>query len=144
VGRKLMVWKSCKIHLATVIAVMTLIGSLVATPALVANGLGSAKPTLLEDKFDVPADQLVVTQEWVSRGFTEPTLKVYPRDWSKGEHAHPYSLLITPIAGRMEFIIADQRVVIEPGDELYYPGRAVMLARNLHAGESKVLISQRP
>ena len=50
---------------------------------------------------------------------------------------------MTPITGRMEFIIADVRVVIGPGDELYYPARAVMLAKNLHRGESKVLVSRR-
>ncbi len=125
------------------IAVLAIIGISVTLGAPVANGLGSAKPTLIEDKFDLPTDQRVVAQEWVSRGFTRPTVKVYPRGWGRGEHAHPYSLLITPITGRMEFIIADQRVVIEPGDELFYPARAVMLARNIHDGDSRVLIGRR-
>lgn len=138
-----MMWKSFKIRVATAIAVVMLIGTLVTPSAPVANGLGSAKPMLVEDRFDLPTDQGVVTQDWVSRGFTKPTVKAYPRGWSRNEHAFPYSLIITPIVGRMEFIIADQRVVIEPGDELYYPARAVMLAKNLHDGESRVLISQR-
>jgi quercetin dioxygenase-like cupin family protein len=43
----------------------------------------------------------------------------------------------------MEFIIADQRVVLEPGDELLYPRGAVMLAKNLHDGEARILISPR-
>ena len=85
----------------------------------------------------------LVTQEWMARGFTKPTVKVYRRGWARSEHAHPYSLLMTPIAGRMEFVIADQRVVVEPGDELYYPARAVMLAKNLHDGETRILISRR-
>ena len=124
-------------------AILVIIGVPVTLNAPIANGLGSAKPTLIKDKFDLPTDQRVVTQEWVLRGFTPPVVKVYPRGLGRGEHAHPYSFLITPIAGRMEFIIADQRVVVEPGDELYYPGRAVMLARNIHDGDSRVLISRR-
>ena len=132
-----------KIRTSAHIAVLAIIGISVTLGAPIANGLGSAKPTLIEDKFDLPTDQRVVAQEWVSRAFTKPTVEVYPRGWGRGEHAYPYSLLITPIAGRMEFIIAGQRVVIEPGDELFYPARAVMLARNLHAGDSRVLISRR-
>ncbi len=124
-------------------AILVIIGTPVTLNAPIANGLGSAKPTLIKDKFDVPTDQQVVAQEWVSRGFTRPTVTVYPHGWARGEHAHPHSLLITPITGRMEFIIADQRVVIEPGDELFYPARAVMLARNIHDGDSRVLISLR-
>ena len=125
------------------IAVLAIVGISVTLDAPIANGLGSAKPTLIEDKFDLPADRGVVARDWVSRGFDEPRVEVYQRGWGRGEHAHPYSLLMTLTTGRMEFIIAGQRVVIEPGDELFYPERAVMLARNLHDGDSRVLISRR-
>lgn len=135
--------QSLKVSTASRIAVLAIIGMLVTVGTPVANGLGSAKPTLVEDKFDLPTNQQVVMGDWISRGFSKPTLKIYPRGWAKKEHAYPHSLIITPIAGRMEFIIADQRVVIEPGDELYYPARAVMLAKNIHDGDSKVLISTR-
>lgn len=123
--------------------VLVMIWILVATEAAFANGLGSAKPTVAEDKFELPTDHQVVMQEWVSRGFAPPEVKVYPLGWSRSEHAYPDSLLMTPITGRMEFIIADQRVVLEPGDELLYPRGAVMLAKNLHDGETRILISPR-
>jgi hypothetical protein len=63
------------------IAVLTIMGISVTLGAPIANGLGSAKPTLIEDKFDLPTDQRAVAQEWVSRGFAKPTVKVYPRGW---------------------------------------------------------------
>ena len=132
-----------KVSTAYRIAVLAIIGISATVGTSIANGLGSAKPTLVEDKFDLPTNQRIVTGEWMSRGFAKPTVKVYPRGWAKNEHAYPYSLIITPIAGRMEYIIADQRVVIEPGDELYYPARAVMLAKNIHDGDTRVLISMR-
>lgn len=133
-----------KIGTSAWIAVLALAGITVTLDTPIANGLGSAKPTLVEDKFDLPTNRRIVAQEWMSRGFAEPTVTVYRRGWARGEHAHPHSLVMTLITGRMEFIIADQRVVIEPGDELYYPARAVMLARNVHDGESTVLISRKP
>ncbi len=142
-GRNKMKWGFRELRTSARVAALAIIGISTALGAPIANGLGSAKPTLIEDKFDVPTDQQTVTQEWISRGFSRPTVEIFPRGWGKDEHAYPYSLLITLIAGRMEFIIADQRVVIEPGDELYYPGRAVMLARNIHDGDSRVLISRR-
>ncbi len=118
-------------------------GASVAPSAPLANGLGSAKPTLVEGKFAVPTDREAVARAWLSRGFSRPVAKVYPRGWARSEHAYPHSLVMTPVAGHMEFVIADQRVVIGPGDELYYPARAVMLARNLHDGHSTVLVSER-
>ena len=124
-------------------ALLVFIGLSLFTVPAVANGLGSAKPTLVEDKFSLPMDHQIVTQDWVSRGFTKPVVKVYTRGWARDEHAYPRSLLITALSGRMEFVIADHRVVVEPGDELYYPARAVMLARNIHDGDTSLLISQR-
>ncbi|PYO33719.1 MAG: hypothetical protein DMD86_10260 [Candidatus Rokuibacteriota bacterium] len=61
----------------------------------------------------------------------------------KGEHTHPVHIIVTMIVGRMEFIIAGQRFVVEPGDELLYPAHAVHSARNLHDGASHMMESSR-
>ncbi len=63
--------------------------------------------------------------------------------WSKGEHTHPVHIIVTMIVGRMEFIIAGQRFVVEPGDELLYPAHAVHSARNLHDGASHMMESSK-
>ena len=131
------------LRLFVILAVLAIVSASITSRAPLANGLGSAKPTLVEGKFAVPTDLREVTRDWVSRGFAPPTTEIYPRGWARTEHAYSHSLVMTPITGRMEFIIADQRVVIGPGDELYYPARAVMLARNLHHGVSRVLVSRR-
>ncbi len=52
-----------KIRTLARIAVLAIIGISVTLGAPIANGLGSAKPTLIEEKFDLPADQRVVAQE---------------------------------------------------------------------------------
>jgi len=39
----------------------------------------------------------------------------------------------------MGCIIADQRFVIEPGDELFYPAHVVHSARNLYDGTSQTM-----
>ncbi len=64
-----------------------------------------------------------------------------PQGWSKGEHTHSVHILITIIVGRMEFVIADQRFVVEPGDELSCPAHAVHSAGNLHDGASHTMES---
>ncbi len=125
------------------IAVVALFAVSATLGAALGNGLGSAKPTLIEQRFDLPTDRPTVSEAWLARGFSKPTITVYPRGWSRAEHAHSDDLLVTLTTGRMEFTIAGHRVVIEPGDELFYPARAVMLARNLHDGDSRALISRR-
>ena len=125
------------------LAILVVVGVFVAPTVLLANGLGSARPTLVEGKFEVPIDRRVVVLDWTARGYSSPTLRLYPRGWARGEHAHATNMLITLIAGRMEFVIADQRVVVEPGDELLYPARVGISARNLHDGTSRTLLSRK-
>ena len=56
----------------------------------------------------------------------------------------PVNIIITVVAGRMEFIIAGRRFVVEPGDELFYPAHVVHSARNLYDGTSQMMeISKR-
>jgi len=43
----------------------------------------------------------------------------------------------------MEFLIAGQRFVVEPGDEFFYPAHAVHSAQNLYEGISEVMSSSK-
>jgi quercetin dioxygenase-like cupin family protein len=43
----------------------------------------------------------------------------------------------------MEFLIAGQRFVVEPGDELFYPAHVVHSARTLYDGTSQMLESSK-
>ncbi|MFQ5955822.1 MAG: cupin domain-containing protein, partial [Kiloniellales bacterium] len=123
------------------VAILVVVATFVVLKVAIADGLGSARPTLVEDKFGVPIDRQAVMLDWTSRGYSSPTVTLYPRGWERGEHAHPTNMLITLITGRMEFVIAGQRVVVEPGDELLYPARVGISARNLHDGTSRMLAS---
>ncbi len=102
------------------------------------------QPTFVKGKFDVPLDHEVVKQEWQALGYSSCQYEGKEKGWTserperhKGEHTHPSYILFAGIAGKMEFIINDQRFVLEPGDELFYPKDAVMAARNLYDGRSQ-------
>jgi len=78
----------------------------------------------------------VSTRLW---GYSHPVVKPYAHGWSKGEHTHPVHLVITVVAGRMELLMAGQRFVVEPGDELSYPAHRVHAAKNLSEGTSEMM-----
>jgi len=93
-------------------------------------------------KFAVPIDPDAVNSAWLLQPQGE-LLRARVVERGKGEHTHPVHIIVTMIVGRMEFIIAGQRFVVEPGDELLYPAHAVHSARNLHDGASHMLESSR-
>jgi len=43
----------------------------------------------------------------------------------------------------MEFIMAGQRFVVEPGDEIFYPAHVVHSARNLYDSTSQMLVGSK-
>lgn len=110
---------------------------------VLADSHGSNQPTFTKGKFAVPISRDDVTADWTARGYSKPEVKPYPQGWSKGEHTHPVHILITVVVGRTEFIIAGQRFVVEPGDELFYPVHAVHSARNLYDGTSQMMTSSK-
>ena len=95
-------------------------------------------PTFTKGKFAVPVDRDAVRADWISRGYSYVDVKPYGPGWSRGEHTHPVHLIITLVAGRMEFLLTGQRFV-EPGDELCYPAYTVHSASNLHGGTTQML-----
>ena len=104
---------------------------------LVTHAQDKSQPTFVKSKFDVPLDRDAVKQEWKRLGYAICKNGSKEKGWAKGEHTHPRYLLFAGKAGKMEFIINDQRFVLEPGDELFYPKDAVIAARNLYDGRSE-------
>jgi mannose-6-phosphate isomerase-like protein (cupin superfamily) len=127
---------------AQVAVCVIMVVSAIGGPVL-ADSHGSNQSTFTKDKFAVPISRDDVTADWTARGYSKPEVKPYPQGWSKGEHTHPVHILITVVAGRMEFIMAGQRFVVEPGDELFYPAHVVHSARNLYDGTSQMMTSSK-
>ena len=128
---------------AQFVVCLTMIVGALASP-LAARAQDETQPTFVKGKFDLPLDHEVVKQEWKGLGYFRCAFEGREKGWTselperqKGEHTHPSYILFAGIAGKMEFIINDQRFVLEPGDELFYPKDAVMAARNLYDGRSQ-------
>ena len=110
----------------------------VLTSPLVAHGQDETQPTFVKGRFDVPLDREAVKQEWKALGYSRCEFSGKEKGWSSERpHTHPLYILFARIDGKMEFIINDQRFVLEPGDELFYPKDAVIAARNLYDGRSE-------
>jgi hypothetical protein len=125
-----------------VVVYVALVISVMVGPG-VAETQESHPPTFTKGKFAVPVNRDAVTVDWTARGYSHPVVKPYAPGWSKGEHTHPVHLVITVVAGRMEFLMAGQRFVVEPGDELSYPAHIVHAAKNLDAGTSEMMESSK-
>jgi mannose-6-phosphate isomerase-like protein (cupin superfamily) len=97
--------------------------------------------TFTKDKFALPLSQEIVKADWTARGYSDPRAQYYAQGWTKGEHSHPVSLIMTIVTGRMEFVFAARRFVIDPGDELFYPAYTVHAARNLYDGTTQMMES---
>jgi quercetin dioxygenase-like cupin family protein len=91
----------------------------------------------------VPINLEKVEQAWTARGYSTPRIRSYPQGWSRSEHTHPASLIMTVLSGRMEFTFAAQRFVLEPGDELSYAANTVHSAKNLHDGPTQMVESEK-
>ena len=123
---------------AVVVAVMAV--SVIVGPGLADPDVDN-RPTFTKGKFAVPISRDDVTADWMARGYSKPEVKPYAPEWSRGEHTHPVDIIITVVVGQMEFIIAGQRFVVEPGDEIFYPAHVVHSARNLYDGTSQMMSS---
>lgn len=92
-------------------------------------------------KFTLPINRGDVKADWIKRGYPAPTLESYLPGWHRGDHTHPWKLLITVVTGVMEFTVEGKRFVVEPGDELSYPAGAMMTGTNVYGGTSEILTS---
>jgi mannose-6-phosphate isomerase-like protein (cupin superfamily) len=123
---------------AHVVVCVVLVVSVMFGPVL-ADAQESNPPTFTKGKFALPVNRDAVTADWTARGYSHLAVKPYAQGWSKGDHTHPVHLVITVVAGRVEFLMAGQRFVVEPGDELFYPAHTVHSARTLYDGTSQMM-----
>jgi len=118
-----------------VVAVSMLVG-----PVLV-DAQESNPPMFVKGKFAVPINLDDVKKDWTARGYSSPKVELYTQGWSRDEHTHSVSLIMTLMTGRMEFTFSGQRFVLEPGDELSYAANTVHAARNAHDGSTEMVES---
>ena len=52
---------------------------------------------------------------------------------------HDCNELVTVVDGRLEMIIGDERMIMEPGDEVFIPDGAVHSVINAHRGTTRWL-----
>lgn len=111
---------------------------------LVADNQDGAGPFLVKGKFELPLDTAEIRDQWKALGYHWCQFEGKDKGWTsdrperhKGEHTHPWHALFAGKIGKMEFIIQNQKFVLEPGDELYYPKDAVIAAKNHHNGRSE-------
>jgi len=97
--------------------------------------------TFTKGKFAVPISHELVKADWTARDYSDPKIQYYAQGWTRDEHTHPVSLIMTIVTGRMEFVFGGQRFVVEPGDELFYPAYTVHSARNLYDGPTQMMES---
>ena len=108
-----------------------------------ADSGGENPPTFTKAKFAAPVDPEKVTEDWTARGYPAPRMRYYPQGWSRDEHTHPVSLIMTVVSGRMELTFAGQRFILGPGDELSYAANTVHSAKNLYDGPTQMMESER-
>ena len=99
--------------------------------------------TFTKAKFAVPISPEAVEADWTSLGYSKPKVELYAQGWSRGEHTHPVNLIMTIVAGRMEFVFGGERYVVEPGDEIFYAAQTVHSARNLYGGTTQMIESSK-
>src|SRR5262249_18393455 len=100
-------------------------------------------PTFTKGKLAVPVNPETVKHDWTARGYSNPRIRYYAQGWSRGEHTHPESLIMTVLIGRMEFTFGAQRFILEPGDELSYAANTVHSARTLYDGPTQMMSGEK-
>lgn len=111
--------------------------------AAAAGSVDENEATFTKGKFALPINSEDASADWTARGYSIPKVQSYSQGWSRGQHTHPVSLIMTLVAGRMEFIFVGQRFIVEPGDELFYPANTVHSARNIYDGMTQMLESHK-
>jgi hypothetical protein len=118
----------------------------IGTPSqtLIAGSQDGTDPYIVKSKFELPLNIDEINEQWMILGYNSCQIEGKNKGWTSdrperhnGEHTHAWYVLFAGKMGEMEFIIQNQRFVLEPGDELYYPKDAVIAAKNLHDGRSE-------
>ena len=73
--------------------------------------------------FDTPVDREAVAASWRGRGYSCNDFVDPPgRAWR--DFVHDCNELVTVVEGRLELDVAGERVMAEPGDEVFIPKHA--------------------
>jgi quercetin dioxygenase-like cupin family protein len=81
-------------------------------------------------KFTTPVDPDAVARDWRDRGYScEPFVDPPGREWNDFRHAT--NELIAVMAGKLELTVAGERLVAEPGDEVFVPKNAMHSVKNI-------------
>ncbi len=115
-----------------VVAGAMIAAGITAGPAFADSHEGN-QPKLVKTQFDTPVSFADVKRDWEARGYYTKRYDAEP-GWAQEEHYHGFDRLLTVVEGRLEMTIEGQRFVLEPGDEIFTPHRAVNSKRNLHDG----------
>jgi len=93
---------------------------------------------LTRHKFAAPVNQGTVAADWQARGYSCGLFVDPPgREWL--DFVHDCNELVTVVSGRLDMTVGDERVVMEPGDEVFIPKDAVHSVRNIHDGTTRWL-----
>jgi ethanolamine utilization protein EutQ (cupin superfamily) len=94
--------------------------------------------TIVRNKFGLPLDGLAVAADWQGRGYS-CGLMTDPQGQEWLAFVHACNELVTVVEGRLEIIIEGERVVAEPGDEVFIPRDAMHSVRNIGLGTTRWL-----
>ena len=86
--------------------------------------------------FGSPVDSDVVAGNWRQRGYSCHLFVDPPgREWN--DFVHATNELVTVAEGRLELTIGAERVIAEPGDEVFIPRNAIHSVKNIHDGTTR-------
>lgn len=89
-------------------------------------------------KFAAPVDRARVASDWRNRGYSCDLFVDPPgREWN--DFVHSTNELVTVAEGKLEVIIAGERHVAAPGDEVFIPKNARHSVKNIHSGATRWL-----
>ncbi|MFQ5953870.1 MAG: cupin domain-containing protein [Kiloniellales bacterium] len=93
---------------------------------------------VVRNKFVVPVDREAVARDWRQRGYSCGLFVDPPgREWN--DFVHDTNELVTVVEGRLEMTVGDERVEVEPGDEVFIPRQALHSVKNRNPGTTRWL-----
>lgn len=85
------------------------------------------------NKFSPPIVCDEVMRDWKARGYDcRPFVDPPGQEWNN--FVHQTNELITVVEGRLEMTVASQRLMVDPGDEVFIPKGAVHSVKNSNNG----------
>ena len=89
-------------------------------------------------KFAAPVDRAAVAADWQTRGY-DCHLFVDPPGQAWLDFVHDTNELVTVAEGRLEMTVGGERLIAEPGDEVFIPRGAAHSVKNIHTGTARWL-----